>query len=90
MPRAFKDTLLSLGTVALVLLVLVSLDDRVREEFSSRILSHPTQHIADVGHDAETLTAVVARAARTQSIDHAPMLIFALAAAVLTVFMLRT
>jgi hypothetical protein len=88
--RAFGEALMSVGTVALVLMVLISFDDRVREEFSQRYMSNPTQEVASVGQQARHVTTVIATAAHQQSMAHAPMLLFALAAAVLTVFMLRT
>jgi hypothetical protein len=90
MRRAFGEALLSAGTVAVVLLVLVGVDDRVRSELTQRFMSNPTQEIASAGQHAQHLTTVIAIAAREQSLAHAPMLIFALAATVLVLFMLRT
>ena len=90
MRRAFKDALMSAGTVALVLLVLVSVDDRVRSEVGARFVSNPTHQLTAAGRQAQTLTAVLAEAARAQSLAHAPLLIFAVAATVLVLFMLRT
>src|SRR5262249_28164773 len=89
MRRAFGEALLSAGTVIVGLFGLVSLDDRVRGEVAIR-WSTPTQELASAGHHASALTAVIAQAARDQSLAHAPMLIFALAATVLVLFMLRT
>jgi hypothetical protein len=88
--RAFREALMSVATVALVLLVLVSIDDRVRNELSLRFMSNPSHGLAAAGHQARTLTAVVAEAARDQSLAHAPLLVFSLAATVLVLFMLRT
>jgi hypothetical protein len=88
--RAFGEVLMSAGTVTLVLLVLVGIDDRVRNELSQRFMSSPTQGLAAAGQHARTFTTVVAQAARDQSLAHAPLLIFALAATVLVLFMLRT
>jgi hypothetical protein len=90
MRRAYTETLLSLGTVAVVLLVLVGFDDQVRSEVSVRFMSNPTSELASAGHHASALSAVVYAAARDQSLAHAPMLLFALAATVLVLFMLRT
>jgi len=90
MRRAYKEVILSLGTVTLVLLVLVGLDQRVRDEFSLRFSAHPTEQLADVGHHAQALSSVVVQAARNHSLAHAPLLIFAFAATVLVIFMLRT
>ncbi len=90
MRRAFGEALMSAATVAFLLLVLVSFDDRVRTEFSTRFVAHPTEQIAAAGHQARTITTVIAAAARDQSLAHAPLLIFTLAATVLVLFMLRT
>jgi hypothetical protein len=90
MGRPFREALMSAGTVVIVLLVLVGIDDHVRSELSQRYMSNPTQEIASAGQHARHLTTVVAVAAREQSLAHAPMLIFALAATVLVLFMLRT
>jgi hypothetical protein len=90
MRRAFGEALMSAGTVTLLLLVLVAVDDRVRSELYGRFMSHPTVQLAAAGQQARDLTSVIAQAARDQSIAHAPLLIFALAATVLVLFMLRT
>jgi hypothetical protein len=90
MGRPFREALMSAGTVVIVLLVLVGIDDHVRSELSQRYMSNPTQEIASAGQHARQLTTVIAVAAREQSLAHAPMLIFALAATVLVLFMLRT
>jgi hypothetical protein len=81
---------MSAGTVMVLLLVLIAVDDRVRSELSGRFMSHPTAQLAAAGKQARDLTSVIAEAARDQSIAHAPLLIFALAATVLVLFMLRT
>ena len=52
MRRAFGEVLMSVGTVAVVLLVLVAVDDRVRGEMSQRFLSNPTQQIVSAGQHA--------------------------------------
>ena len=90
MRRAFSEALMSLGTVAVLLIVLVAVDDRVREQLSQRFMTRPSVELATTGHQIGTFTSVIAQAARHQSLAHAPLLIFALAAAVLVLFMLRT
>jgi hypothetical protein len=91
MRRPWGEALLSIGTVAVILLVLVAVDDRVRDQFSMRFMSsRPSVEIAAAGQHARDLTSVIAEAARDQSLAHAPLLIFALAAVVLVLFMLRT
>jgi hypothetical protein len=90
MPRVLREALMSAGTVAILLLVLVTFDDRVRDHVSQRIVAHPSVELASAGRQLRDLGTVVLGAAREQSLGHAPLLIFALAAAVLTLFMLRT
>ena len=89
MRRAFGEALMSAGTVAVLLLALVAVDSRVRDEISRRV-SRPTVELADAGQHVRDLTSVIAEVARDQSLQHAPLLIFALAAAVLVLLMLRT
>jgi hypothetical protein len=90
MPRALREALMSAGTVVILLLVLVAFDNRVREQVSRRIVAHPSAELASVERQVSDLTTVIVAAARDQSLGHAPLLIFTLAAAVLVLFMLRT
>jgi hypothetical protein len=91
MRRAWGEALMSIGTVAVILLVLVAVDDRVRDQFSMRFTaSRPSVGLATAGQQARDLTSVIAEVARDQSLAHAPLLIFSLAAVVLVLFMLRT
>jgi hypothetical protein len=90
MRRPFGDALLSIGALAILLFALVSVDDRVREQVSLRLSARPSVELATAGEQVRDLTSVVFRAARDQSIEHAPLLIFSLAATVLVLFMLRT
>ena len=60
-------------------------DDRARAREG---ISH--MEIAAIATHVEEIVLVVIQAVRDQSIEHAPLVIFALAAAVLVLFMLRT
>jgi hypothetical protein len=88
--RAFGEAVMSIAAMGIVLLALVAIDPRVREQVSLRVSAPPSIQIAEAGREVHTLTSVVAASVRDQSIDHAPLLIFVLAAAVLFLFMLRT
>jgi hypothetical protein len=91
MRRTYREALLSVGTLAILILVLTAFDDRVRDHVSLRVMTHPTAGAAaTVGHELRDLTSVIVQAARDQSVGHAPLLIFALVSAVLLLFMLRT
>ena len=73
-----------------LLLLLIAFDPRVREQVSLRAVSRPSVEIVTAGAKVHDLATVLAEVARDQSATHAPLLIFALAATVLTLFMLRT
>jgi hypothetical protein len=88
--RAISDTLVSVAALTVLLVVLVSVNDRVRQQVSTRLSdSHPRQELAHFAANARDLGSVVVGAARRQSIEHAPVVIFVLAACVLVGFMLR-
>jgi len=83
------DALLSVAALGILLIALVAIDDRVREQLLMRVSLGPTAEIADLGSRLSDVASIVAVAARTQSIEHAPLMIFVLAATVLVLFMLR-
>lgn len=88
--RAFGEGLMSVGALAIILLALIAIDDRVREQVSLRWSVSPSSQLSTAGAQVRDLTEVVFEAARDQSLEHAPLLIFGLAGAVLVLFMLRT
>lgn len=91
MRRAFGDALISMGALAALLTTLVLVDDRVRQQVSLRFSgTQPSTELANAAARLRDLASVVMEAARDQSIEHAPMLIFVLVATVLVLFMLRT
>lgn len=84
----FRQAIASAAVFAAVLLTLVSVDERVRDRFGDLFpggssLTPWGDRAADLGH-------ALAGAARTQSIENAPLLIFAAVGGVLVLFMLRT
>ncbi len=81
---------MSAGVLAILLLALAAVDNRVREQIWLRFSARPAVELANVGERARDLATIVVQAARDQSIEHAPLLIFVLAATVLVLFMLRT
>jgi hypothetical protein len=89
--RPIGDALISIGAVAVVLAVLVSVDERVRQQVSLRLSPGAAQsQLHGAGVQMHTLADTVIDAARYQSIEHAPMMLFVFAASVLFIFMLRT
>jgi len=81
---------MSAGAIALVLLALALVDGRVRAQIASGIVAHPGVTITNGGTQLRDAVGVVAIAVRDQSLAHAPLASFALAGAVLVLFMLRT
>ena len=73
---------------SVLLIALVSVDERVRDQFNN--LVEGSNSVSSWSNRASTLTDAVASAARHQSIENAPLLIFATAGAVLFLFMVRT
>jgi len=89
--RAFGDALISVGALVALILTLAAFDGRVREQVALRIgPGRASAQVVDAGVVIRDLTGVVANAVRDQSIEHAPLVIFVLAATVLVLFMLRT
>jgi len=89
--RAFGDALISVGALVALVLMLAAFDGRVREQISLRIApGGASAQVEDAGVAIRDLTGVVADAVRDQSIEHAPLVIFVLAAVVLVLVMLRT
>src|SRR2546429_388965 len=64
MRKGFGEAVLSVGTIAVVLLILIGMDENVRSEFSTRFLSHPTEQLQSAGHSASALTAALAAGLR--------------------------
>jgi hypothetical protein len=81
---------MSVGTVALLMMILIAYDSRVRDLVSRRVVANPSLEAVSAGHRINDALTFVASVVRSQSTLHGPLLIFTVAAAVLTIFMLRT
>ena len=89
--RAIGDALISVGALCALIGLLVAFDARVQEQISMRLSAgQPAAQMANAEATVRNLASVVFVAARDQSIEHAPMVIFVLLAIVLFMFMLRT
>jgi hypothetical protein len=89
MRRGFTELLMAAGAVMILLIILAVADERVREQLTGAMTARPGQVITVMTraqNTAQTVGAIV----RHESRAHTPLLIFGIAAAVLTVFMLRT
>jgi hypothetical protein len=80
--------LVSLGLFAVVIGALVSVDQRVRDQFAH--LVYGGDGITSWDNRALDLGHAIVGAVRTQSIDSAPLLLFGVVGVVLFLFMVRT
>ena len=89
MRRVFKDALISGAALIILLIGLVAIDDRVRARVESVIQGDLSSDVRSATSMASEVTGVLVLAVRDQSIDHAPMALFVVAATVLVLAMLR-
>ena len=87
MKLAVRQGIASFAVFAAVLLMLVSVDDRVRDRFHDLASGSGS---ASISGRASELSEALMTAARQQSIENAPLLVFAVGGAVLVVFMVKT
>jgi hypothetical protein len=87
MKLGLRQTIASVSVFAVIMAFLVSLDDRVRARFGD-LLSAGTD-VSPLGHRVSELLNALVDAATHQSIENAPMLIFAVVGGVLFLFMLK-
>ncbi len=87
MKIGFKESALSIGLFGAVLLALVSIDPRVSAQVEQLVSGGDG---VGVSSRAADLGEALLVAARYQSIEHAPLVVFAAVSAVLVLFMVRT
>jgi hypothetical protein len=87
MRRVFNDALISAGALTVLLVALVSVDERVRDYV---VRSARGADISSTGAMLQGLGAIVMEAALDQSVAHAPLAIFVVAGVVLFLCMVRT
>ena len=87
MRRLKTDAAISALALFVLLAALVIIDPRVREQ--AMRLTSPSA-VVDAGGRFKDIGTTIAVAARDQSMEHAPMLMFAVIATLLVLFMLRT
>ena len=89
MRRALGDAIISLTGLLFLILMLVSVDDRVRDRVSV-IWTPNSSELVGAGRELGSLVSVVFESVKDQSVAHAPLAVFTVAATVLVLFMLRT
>ena len=85
--RAFSDALLSIAGLSVLVAVLVSVNQDVRDQVARRLTS--TQAVRSLASTAGNLASGMFRTARSQSIGYASLVVFVAAACLLVAFMLR-
>lgn len=87
--RVVSDTLLSLGSVGLLLALLVAFDGQVREEFSALVNGRASAEVSAQAGRARKFVSVVAGAVKEQSDEHRPLMIMLMAGTALALVMFR-
>ena len=78
------------GGLCALLIGLAAIDDRVHDQVARAFARQgPTAEMTSIGSRFEEIAVIVANAMRDQSLEHAPMVIFAVAALVLVLFLTR-
>ena len=91
MRRYVNQALISAGSLLILLAALVALDDRVRDKAAIALgAGRSAEQLASVAQRFGTLMIVILDAARDQSLEHAPLMIFALVGFVLVLALWRT
>jgi hypothetical protein len=86
MKLGLKQSIVSAAVFGAMLVLLVSVDPRVREHMSGLVSQDGA---SSLGHRAMDLVGVLVSAARHQSIENSPLVIFAVVGGILVVFMLK-
>lgn len=88
MKLGVREAVLSPAVFAAILLMLVSVDDRVRDRFAN--LFSGGDGVTSLGGRLADLGGALMSAIRYQSIENAPLLVFATVGAVLVIFMVKS
>ena len=90
MRRALYDVAMSAAAITMLLVILAAFDGRVREQMTMRIGRTPSSAtVVDASSRVRDLASIVMDVFRDEMQMHATLMLFVLAATVLTVFMLR-
>ena len=88
--RPFAGVFAAAGGVLILVVCLAAVDGNIRETAAHVFRGGAPAEMISLTADVRDLGIVVVQAVGDQSIEHAPLVIFALAATVLVLFMLRT
>ncbi len=88
--RRFAGVFATAGGVLALVVCLAAIDEDIREQVAHVLHGGAPARTTAIATDVRELGFVVMQAVGDQTIEHAPLVIFAFAAAVLVLFMLRT
>lgn len=88
--RLGGDAAKSAGALILLLIVLVAVDERVQEQVAKLLNAEPTSTVSGLAARMREIGTVLFDAARTQSLEQAPLLIFVVITTILVLWMFRT
>jgi hypothetical protein len=89
--RPFSGALTSAGGLFALLIGLAAIDERVRDQVVRTFTTRgPADEITTFGSRLGGTAMIAAQAVRDQSVEHAPLVIFAVVAAIILVLMTRT
>ena len=89
MSRVVKDALISGSALIVLLIGLVSIDNRVRMRVEAAVHGDLSSDVRTATSMANDVAGIILVAARDQSVENAPMVVFVFAATVLVLGMLR-
>jgi hypothetical protein len=88
--RAFGDTLVSAGVVAMVLAVIVSVDVRVREQLYNAVATTSAPTARSGANALREVGSTIMDSVVAHTIDNAPLVIFGVVAIALLICMVRS
>jgi hypothetical protein len=88
MKLGVREAIISPVVFGVILLVLASVDERVKERFTTLFASG--DGLSPWAHRLADLGGALVSAARTQSIENAPLVLFATVGVMLVIFMVRS
>ncbi len=88
--RVAGDLLVSIGVLGAVLGLLMSINTRVREQLHSAVNAAAPGDLGGAGGQLRDVGLTVFDAVRTQSMEHAPLMIFAVVATALLLALMRS
>ena len=88
--RRFAGVLAATGGVLALVICLAAIDEDIRAQVTQVLHGRAPAQRTAVVTDARELSLVIVQAVHDQTIEHAPLALFAFSATVLVLFMLRT